>query len=73
MEAEQKVIAGGVLAAISLVAGGILIGARILEVGVPYSGYLLILSAVFVVAGVVVMNQYSEDTEDNEGHDETPA
>jgi hypothetical protein len=70
MEAEQKVIAGGVLAGISLVMAGILIGARILGVIVPCSGYLLILSAVFVVAGVIVINQYAEGSE---GHDDTPA
>lgn len=64
MDDDQKVIAGGVLTALSIVAAGVLIGARILRVAVPYAGYVLILCAVLVVTGVVVMNQYSGGQED---------
>jgi len=64
MDAEQKVIAGGVVAALSLIAAGILIGARILGITVAYGGYFLILCAVFVVLGVIILNHYSGGIDD---------
>ena len=57
MDAEKKVIAGGVVTALSIVVAGVLIGARILGATVPYAGYVLILYAVVVVIGVLVMNR----------------
>ena len=64
MDDEQKVIAGGVVTALSIVVAGALIGARILGLAIPYGDYLLVLCAVLVVAGAVVMNQYSCGPED---------
>ncbi|MBT8507018.1 hypothetical protein AZH53_01060 [Methanomicrobiaceae archaeon CYW5] len=57
MDAEKKVIAGGLVTALSIVVAGVLIGARILGATVPYAGYVLILCAVVVVTGVMVMNR----------------
>jgi len=64
MDDEQKVIAGGVVTALSIVVAGALIGARILGLAIPYGDYLLVLCAMLVVAGAAVMNQYSCGTED---------
>lgn len=52
---ETLSFSGGVMVAASLILIGLVIGARILGIAVPFSGYILVAAAVLVVAGIVIM------------------
>ena len=43
------------MVAASLILIGLVIGARIIGIAVPCSGYILVAAAVLVVAGIVIM------------------